>query len=118
MRLLYLVITGDRPMTEQSEWAIPTGFRAAGVRAGIKSSGGEDVAVLLADTPCAAAGTFTTNRIAAAPVQWDRGLVPSDGVRAIVVNSGNANAATGAVGLENVRRIAERTASRLACEPH
>jgi glutamate N-acetyltransferase / amino-acid N-acetyltransferase len=97
--------------------SIPRGFRAAGVKAGIKPSGGLDLAVLVADAPCAAAGTFTTNRIAAAPVQWDRGLVPSEAIRAVVVNAGNANAATGATGLENARRTAALAAERLGCRP-
>jgi glutamate N-acetyltransferase / amino-acid N-acetyltransferase len=96
---------------------VPTGFRAAGVRAGIKASGAPDLAVLVADRPCAAAGTFTTNRIAAAPVQWDRARVPAGDVRAVVINAGNANAATGAEGLENVRRTAELAAERLGCRP-
>jgi glutamate N-acetyltransferase/amino-acid N-acetyltransferase len=93
----------------------PTGFRAAAVKAGIKPSGGLDLAVLVADGPCAAAGTFTTNRIAAAPVQYCRGLLPSEAIRAIVINAGNANAATGATGLANARRTAEIAAGLLGC---
>lgn len=96
---------------------LPAGFRAAGVKAGIKPSGGLDLALLVADGPCSAAGTFTTNRVAAAPVQWDRKLVPSEAIRAVVVNAGNANAATGAAGLENARRTAERAAALLGCRP-
>lgn len=104
-------------MSRGTSLIIPTGFRAAGVKAGIKPSGGLDVAVLVADGPCSAAGTFTLNRVAAAPVQWGRPLVPADSIRAVVVNAGNANAATGAVGLENVRRTAEHAANRLGCRP-
>ncbi|HWE36446.1 MAG TPA: bifunctional glutamate N-acetyltransferase/amino-acid acetyltransferase ArgJ [Isosphaeraceae bacterium] len=96
---------------------IPAGFRAAGVRAGIKESGAPDLAVLVADGDCAAAGVFTTNRIAAAPVQWDRALLPSTKARAVVVNSGNANAATGAQGLADARRTATRAAEVIGCEP-
>ncbi len=96
---------------------LPEGFRAAGVRSGIKPSGLPDLAVIVADKTCSAAGTFTTNRIAAAPVHWDRAIVPSETVRAIVINSGNANAATGTLGLENVRKTAEWTAQRIACQP-
>ena len=99
------------------EFHIPHGFRAAAVKAGIKPSGGLDLAVFVADRPCSAAGTFTTNRIAAAPVQWDRALVPSSHIRAIVVNAGNANAATGQQGLDNARRTAEVAAQKLGCEP-
>src|SRR3954470_19543481 len=107
----------ERPMSAASdaELAPPRGFRAAGVRAGIKESGLPDLAVLIADRPAAAAGTFTTNRIAAAPVQWDRRLVAAEDVRAIVINSGNANAATGEAGLEDARRTAELAADRLGC---
>src|SRR5690348_1593287 len=96
---------------------LPAGFRAGGVKAGIKPSGGLDLALLVSDGPCSAAGTFTTNRIAAAPVQWDRALVPSAAIRAVVINSGNANAATGAQGLENARRTATRAAAALGCKP-
>src|SRR3954454_25367256 len=81
--------------TTMSDLHIPRGYRAAGVKAGIKPSGGLDLALLVADVPGAAAGTFTTNRVAAAPVRWDRELLPSDGIQAVVINAGNANAATG-----------------------
>lgn len=104
-------------MSRDAGLVVPSGFRAAGVKAGIKPSGGLDVAVLVADGPCSAAGTFTLNRVAAAPVQWGRSLVPADSIRAVVVNAGNANAATGAIGIENVRRTAEHAANRLACQP-
>jgi glutamate N-acetyltransferase/amino-acid N-acetyltransferase len=106
---------GALPMTDDTH--IPRGFRAAAVRAGLKASGSLDMAILAADSGCAAAGTFTTNRVAAAPVQWDRGLVPSDSIRGIVVNAGNANAATGAAGLDNVRRTAVAAAMGLGCRP-
>ena len=73
--------------------------------------------MFVADGPCSAAGLFTTNRIAAAPVQWCRPLVPSPSVRGIVVNAGNANAATGAEGLANARASAERLAAKIGCSP-
>ncbi len=96
----------------------PKGFRASGVKAGIKPSGTLDLALIVAEADCAAAGTFTTNRVAAAPVQWGRSIVPSDEVRAIVINAGNANAATGQQGLDNTRTMAERVAQHVGCEPH
>ena len=96
---------------------VPRGFRASAVKAGIKPSGNLDLALIAADGPCSAAGTFTTNRIAAAPVQWDRTLVPSSTIRAILVNAGNANAATGAEGLANTRASAGAVAEGLGCEP-
>jgi glutamate N-acetyltransferase / amino-acid N-acetyltransferase len=100
-----------------SEIAIPKGFRAAAVKAGIKPSGGLDLALLAADGPCSAAGTFTTNRVCAAPVKWDRARVPADDVRAIVVNAGNANAATGARGDADARATAVRASEALGCRP-
>ncbi len=96
---------------------VPRGFRAAGVKAGIKPSGGDDLAIIAADGPSAAAGTFTTNRICAAPVRWCRELLPREDTRAVVINSGNANAATGEEGLANARRTAEHAAGLLRCRP-
>ncbi|WP_435018860.1 bifunctional glutamate N-acetyltransferase/amino-acid acetyltransferase ArgJ [Tundrisphaera sp. TA3] len=104
-------------MSATDDPTIPPGFSASAVRAGIKPSGGLDLAVLVADGPCAAAGTFTTNRVAAAPVLWDRALVPSADVRAVVVNAGNANAATGAQGEASARATAEEAARHLGCRP-
>jgi len=99
------------------ELFIPRGFRASGVKAGLKASGALDLALLAADLPCAAAGTFTTNRICAAPVKWCRDRLPADDIRAVVINSGNANAATGALGLANAERTATVTAKLLGCRP-
>ncbi len=102
-------------MIEGATLAIPRGFLAVGITAGLKESGAPDMAVLAADRPCAAAGTFTTNRVCAAPVKWCRELLPNDDIRAIVINSGNANAATGSLGLVNARRTAEHAARLLDC---
>ena len=96
---------------------IPRGFRAGAVKAGIKPSGGLDLALLVADGPCAAAGTFTTNRICAAPVKWCRDHLPADDIRAVVINAGNANAATGAQGAANASRTAEVAGELLGCRP-
>lgn len=96
---------------------IPAGFRAAAVRSGIKPSGSPDLALFVASKPCSAAGVFTTNRIAAAPVKWDRRIVPSESVMGIAVNAGNANAATGDEGFRNARTTAELLASKIGCEP-
>jgi glutamate N-acetyltransferase/amino-acid N-acetyltransferase len=96
---------------------IPRGFCASGVKAGLKASGSLDLAVLAADGPCAAVGTFTTNRICAAPVKWCRDRLPAENIRAVVINSGNANAATGAVGLANAERTATVAAKHLGCRP-
>jgi glutamate N-acetyltransferase / amino-acid N-acetyltransferase len=96
--------------------AIP-GLRAAGVRAGIKASGNPDVALLAADAPVSCAGIFTQNLFAAAPVQVSRRhLAASAGrVRAVIVNSGNANACTGAQGEKDALEMCARTAAALGC---
>jgi glutamate N-acetyltransferase/amino-acid N-acetyltransferase len=104
-------------MSDSATLAIPRGFRASGIKAGLKASGSLDMAVLTADQPCAAAGTFTTNRVCAAPVKWCREILPADDIRAIVINSGNANAATGDQGLANAQRTAECAADLLGCQP-
>ena len=104
-------------MSEHDRLDLPKGFRVASTKAGIKPSGGLDLAVFVADGPCVAAGTFTTNRICAAPVKWDRARVPTSFARAIVVNAGNANAATGKLGEKNVERTAAAAAKLIGCEP-
>ena len=79
------------------------GFRAAGVGAAIKYEGRNDVALIVADAPCAAAAVFTTNRVAAAPVLYDREIVKGGRVQAILANSGCANACTGEAGLKDAK---------------
>ncbi|MBN1128051.1 MAG: bifunctional glutamate N-acetyltransferase/amino-acid acetyltransferase ArgJ [Chitinispirillaceae bacterium] len=83
------------------------GFSAAGVRAGIKTEEKDDLALLSSATGCTAAGTFTTNAIRASSVDWCEKLLPSDGIRAVVANSGCANACTGAQGEKDTARTAE-----------
>ncbi|MCC6905459.1 MAG: bifunctional glutamate N-acetyltransferase/amino-acid acetyltransferase ArgJ [Anaerolineae bacterium] len=95
------------------------GFRAAGVRAGVKASGAKDIAIVLSDTPCSAAGMFTTNRVKAAPVLHDQELLlhPDATFRAVIANAGNANAVTGAQGLADARAMAAETARAIGCAP-
>jgi len=98
----------------------PAGFTTAGVHCGIKASPSAlDLAVLAADAPVAAAALFTTNLAQAAPVVVSRRhLDHTNGIaRAIVVNSGCANACTGTLGLEHARQMAEETARALGCTP-
>ena len=102
-------------MSDNTTLFIPRGFRSSGVTAGLKASGLPDLAMLASDESCAAAGTFTLNRVCAAPVKWCREQLPADDIRAVVINSGNANAATGEQGLENARRTAQHAASLLNC---
>src|SRR5262245_4645515 len=104
-------------MSDETDMVIPRGFRAGAVKAGIKPSGGLDLALLVADGDCASAGTFTTNRVCAAPVRWCREHLPSDRIRAVVINAGNANAATGQQGFANAARTAQVAAYLLACRP-
>jgi glutamate N-acetyltransferase / amino-acid N-acetyltransferase len=96
----------------------PQGFRAAGVVAGLKDSGDPDVAVVLNDGPSrAAAAVFTTNRVQAAPVTWTRQVVSGGRVRAVVLNSGGANACTGAPGFQDTHATAERLAVAIEDSP-
>jgi acetylglutamate kinase len=94
----------------------PIGFSFAGAAAGLKPVR-RDVALVVSDTPCAAAGAFTTNLAAAAPVVDARARVPAGGIRAVVINSGNANALTGQQGHADVVAIREAFGTALAIGP-
>jgi glutamate N-acetyltransferase/amino-acid N-acetyltransferase len=92
----------------------PRGFRAAGVAAGLKTSGSADVALVVNDGPDAtAAGVFTANRVKAAPVLWTEQIIRGGVVRAVVLNSGGANACTGSPGFQDTHATAEQTAASL-----
>ena len=92
----------------------PKGFWASGLNAGIKNQTKKDMAMVFSSTPCAAAGVFTTNLVKAAPVKWDKEIVTtSPYVQAVVVNSGIANACTGAEGLGYCADTAAEAASAL-----
>lgn len=92
----------------------PKGFRASGVAAGLKQSGGRDVALVVNDGPDAtAAGVFTANRVKAAPVLWSQQVLKAGIVRAVVLNSGGANACTGPQGFQDTHATAEHAAARL-----
>ncbi|MBQ3343199.1 MAG: bifunctional glutamate N-acetyltransferase/amino-acid acetyltransferase ArgJ [Kiritimatiellae bacterium] len=93
------------------------GFRAAGVAAEIKYKGRNDVALVVADEPCAAAAMFTTNKVAAAPVVYDREVVRGGRIQAILANSGCANACTGEQGLRDAKLSALVTAGELGIDP-
>jgi acetylglutamate kinase len=85
----------------------PKGFRFAAVSAGIKADQErKDLALIVSDAPCAAAGTFTVNKMCAAPVRWGAARLPAMGLRAVVANSGNANALTGPAGATDERAVA------------
>jgi len=96
----------------------PLGFRAAGVAAGIKTSGSPDVGVVINDGPsAAAAGVFTSNRVKAAPVRWTQQVLAGGQIQAVVLNAGCANACTGADGYADTRRTAEHLAGLLSVPP-
>lgn len=97
---------------------LPKGFRAAGIAAGIKKQEAPDLALIVSEAPCNAAAVFTTNRFKAAPVIYDQRLM-SEGhpLRAVVINSGCANAGTGAQGLRDVETTAALVAEAVHCAP-
>lgn len=97
----------------------PKGFRAAGLRAGIKpGKTNKDMAMVVSEVPCAAAGVFTRNLVKAAPVQWDARQLEAHGVvRAVIVNTGIANACTGAQGYENAEKTAQAVAGEFGISP-
>jgi glutamate N-acetyltransferase/amino-acid N-acetyltransferase len=95
----------------------PKGFLAAGLASGVKASGKPDLALLVCPTGAAAAAVFTTNKIVSAAVEVSREHVRSRKIRAVVVNSGCANACTGRTGLANARKMCALTAGHLGAEP-
>src|SRR5215212_10062266 len=98
---------------------LPKGFRFAGVHCGLRANepGRLDLALVVSDAPAAAAGVFTQNRVAAAPVHVCRERLPRADARGVVICSGNANACTGERGLADARRMAELAAGEVGCAP-
>jgi glutamate N-acetyltransferase / amino-acid N-acetyltransferase len=99
--------------------AAPAGFRAAGVACGIKASGALDLALITADAPVPAAAVFTTNLAQAAPVILSRNHLTETGgrSRAVVINSGCANACTGTDGWNDAQAMAVRAGAAVGCDP-
>ncbi len=96
------------------------GFQASGVTCGLKASGNKDLALIVSDTPCTWAATFTTNTFCAAPVLYDKALLEQSGgrgLRAVLINAGIANAVTGQRGLQDAEAMARRAESE-ARLPH
>jgi glutamate N-acetyltransferase/amino-acid N-acetyltransferase len=95
----------------------PSGFRASGLHCGIKASGKPDLALIVSDTPAAAAGVFTINLAKAAPIYLCQDHLASSGGRAtaIITNSGCANACTGPQGVADARQMGQLTAAALGC---
>jgi glutamate N-acetyltransferase/amino-acid acetyltransferase len=97
----------------------PKGFAAAAISAGIKYPVGQrdDMALVVADEPCAAAATFTTNKVQAAPVLVSKEHLRSRRCRGVILNSGNANACTGEPGVANARAMTAAVATELGVKP-
>ena len=105
-------------MTPSSGVTAARGFRAAGVAAGLKSGGALDVALVVNDGPeFSTASVLTRNRVQAAPVKWTQSVVRDGSVRAVILNSGGANACTGPMGDNDTEVTARRVAEVLECDP-
>lgn len=97
---------------------VPKGFRFSGVSAGIKADASKnDMALISSGEGCAVAGVYTQNLVVAAPVVLDRQRTPSNSIRGVIVNSGNANACTGQQGFTNAEAMAAATAAEIGCLP-
>jgi glutamate N-acetyltransferase/amino-acid N-acetyltransferase len=96
---------------------LPLGFRWSSATAGLKASGNPDAAIAVCDTPAPAAALFTSNQLVAAPITVDRAHLAATGnqVRAVLVNAGNANCATGAPGIDACHRSCVSLADALGC---
>ncbi|GAB24505.1 arginine biosynthesis bifunctional protein ArgJ [Gordonia polyisoprenivorans NBRC 16320 = JCM 10675] len=107
-------LDAPRLVREQGVTA-PLGFRAAGIAAGIKASGKEDLALVFNEGPdYAAAGVFTRNQVKAAPVLWSQQVLTTGRLRAVILNSGGANACTGPGGFQDTHTTAEAVAEALS----
>ena len=101
-------------MSEQIQ--LPSGFQATGVSCGIKESGKLDVAMFVSDRPATGVGVFTQNQVVGAPVIVCRDRTPSEAIRAVVINSGNANACTGNRGLTDAQTMTSVAAEEIETE--
>lgn len=97
-----------------AEMILPQGFRSAGLACGIKQNKSTfDLSLFVSDVPCCGAGVFTKNQVCGAPVKVSRERVPADSIRAVIINSGNANACTGERGIEDARWMTSQVAGGL-----
>ena len=97
---------------------LPIGFSTAGIRCGIKSDPQKlDLALFVSDRACTAAGVFTTNLVCGAPVKVSRDRLPRKTARAMVINSGNSNAATGDRGIADAKRMTDLVAKKIGAAP-
>ena len=105
-------------MSDLSHLVIPRGFRFGATKAGVKASGRADFSLIVADQPASAAAAFTSNRVIAAPLIVDKEHLKATGgkVRVVAINAGNANCATGQVGLDAARATCEAAAKVFGCK--
>ena len=105
----------SNPVEIKGGLTAPAGFLATGIYCGVKegNTSKDDIALILSEVPAVAAGTFTTNKVKAAPVLVSMAHLRNAAARAIVANSGNANACTGAEGIDSARRMCRATAKAL-----
>ena len=92
---------------------LPGGFQFTGIACGIKPSGKLDLAVVSSQTPCVAVGVYTQNIVRAASIEWNQQLTPTEEFKALIINSGNANACTGQQGIDDNQTIATIAAKHL-----
>ena len=98
--------------------AVPKGYRLSGIYSGVKRNATKlDLSLVVSDKPAVAAGVYTQNRVFAAPVALDRARTPASDIRAVVANSGNANACTGQRGLEDAEEMARVAAATCGATP-
>jgi glutamate N-acetyltransferase/amino-acid N-acetyltransferase len=109
-------MNGSEKTLQASSHELPRGFRFAGATGGIKASGKPDVSLIVADRPCIAAAVTTTNQVFAAPVLLCRERTPRSTCRAVITNSGNANACTGQEGVEDARAMCAAVAKLVGCD--
>lgn len=95
---------------------LPLGFTAGGVNCGVRNYR-PDLGIIISEVPCVATGVFTQNVFKAAPVKYCEKLLPASDIKAIITNSGQANAATGSMGVLNNALVTEATAKSLSCSP-
>lgn len=107
------MLTEHAPLTTP----LPFGFLASGIHCGVRRYR-PDLGLIVSDTPATVAGVFTQNHCKAAPVRYCQRLLPSQHIKAIITNSGQANAATGPQGDQDNQAMATATAQALACNPH
>ena len=103
----------DFKIIEGGSVTTPKGFKASGITAGLKQSGSRDMAAIFSEVPANAAGSFTSSLFAAAPVVLDKEHLAGGVCRAVIINSGNANACTGEQGYKDAVRMAEVTGAEL-----